>query len=26
MPDSVANAVTKDYSGLMKAIAKKKGR
>ena len=26
MPDSVANAVTKDYSSLMKAIAKKKGR
>jgi len=26
MPDSVANAVTKDYSGLMKAINKKKGR
>ena len=26
MPESVANAVTKDYSGLMKAIAKKKGR
>ena len=26
MPDSVANAVTKDYSGLMKAIAKKKGK
>jgi hypothetical protein len=26
MPDSVANAVTKDYSGLMKAIEKKKGR
>ena len=25
MPDSVANAVTKDYSGLMKAINKKKG-
>jgi hypothetical protein len=25
MPDSVANAVTKDYSSLMKAIAKKKG-
>ena len=26
MPESVANAVTKDYSGLMKAIANKKGR
>jgi len=26
MPDSVANAVTRDYSGLMKAIAKKKGK
>ena len=26
MPEEVANAVTKDYSGLMKAIAKKKGR
>jgi hypothetical protein len=26
MPESVANAVTKDYSGLMKAIAKKKGK
>ena len=26
MPDSVADAVTRDYSGLMKAIAKKKGR
>jgi len=26
MPESVASAVTKDYSGLMKAIAKKKGR
>jgi len=26
MPSSVANAVTKDYSGLMKAIAKKKGK
>ena len=26
MPDSVAKAVTKDYSSLMKAIAKKKGR
>ena len=26
MPESVAKAVTKDYSGLMKAIAKKKGR
>jgi len=26
MPDSVANAVTRDYSGLMKAIEKKKGR
>ncbi len=26
MPDSVASAVTKDYSGLMEAIAKKKGR
>ena len=25
MPESVANAVTKDYSGLMKAISKKKG-
>jgi len=25
MPESVANAVTKDYSSLMKAIAKKKG-
>tara|TARA_R110000782_G_scaffold256533_1_gene345583 strand:+ start:206 stop:652 length:447 start_codon:yes stop_codon:yes gene_type:complete len=25
MPKSVANAITKDYSGLMKAIAKKKG-
>tara|TARA_R110001632_G_scaffold228740_1_gene364244 strand:+ start:843 stop:1283 length:441 start_codon:yes stop_codon:yes gene_type:complete len=25
MPSSVANAITKDYSGLMKAIAKKKG-
>ena len=25
MPQSVANAVTKDYSELMKAIAKKKG-
>ena len=25
MPKSVANAVTRDYSGLMKAIAKKKG-
>ena len=25
MPDSVANAVTRDYSGLMKAINKKKG-
>ena len=25
MPDSVANAVTRDYSGLMKAIDKKKG-
>ena len=25
MPNSVANAVTKDYSSLMKAIAKKKG-
>ena len=24
MPDSVANAVTRDYSGLMKAIDKKK--
>ncbi len=26
MPDSVADAVTRDYSGLMKAIEKKKGR
>ena len=26
MPESVANAVTRDYSGLMKAIAKKKGK
>lgn len=26
MPDSVANAVTRDYSSLMKAIEKKKGR
>ena len=26
MPPEVANAVTRDYSGLMKAIAKKKGR
>ena len=26
MPDSVADAVTRDYSGLMEAIAKKKGR
>jgi hypothetical protein len=26
MPESVANAVTRDYSGLMKAINKKKGR
>ena len=26
MPESVANAVTRDYSGLMKAIEKKKGR
>ena len=26
MPDSVADAVTRDYSGLMKAIDKKKGR
>jgi len=26
MPESVANAVTKDYSSLMKAIEKKKGR
>ncbi len=25
MPDVVADAVTRDYSGLMKAIAKKKG-
>ena len=25
MPDSVASAVTRDYSGLMKAIDKKKG-
>tara|TARA_R110000744_G_scaffold30103_1_gene71396 strand:+ start:4035 stop:4481 length:447 start_codon:yes stop_codon:yes gene_type:complete len=25
MSDSVANAMTRDYSGLMKAIAKKKG-
>jgi len=26
MPEPVANAVTRDYSGLMKAIAKKKGK
>ena len=26
MPDSVANAVTRDYSSLMKAINKKKGK
>ena len=26
MPTSVANAVTRDYSGLMKAIDKKKGK
>ena len=26
MPNSVADAVTRDYSGLMEAIAKKKGR
>ncbi len=26
IPDSVANAMTRDYSGLMKAIDKKKGR
>jgi len=26
MPPNVANAMTRDYSGLMKAIAKKKGR
>ena len=26
MPESVANAVTRDYSGLMKAIDKKKNR
>jgi len=26
MPEPVANAVTRDYSGLMKAITKKKGR
>jgi len=26
IPDSVANAMTRDYSGLMKAISKKKGR
>ena len=26
MPDSVANAVTRDYSSLMKAIDKKKGK
>ena len=26
LPDSVANAVTRDYSGLMKAIDKKKGK
>ena len=26
MPESVANAVTRDYSSLMKAIDKKKGR
>ena len=26
IPDSVANAMTRNYSGLMKAISKKKGR
>ena len=26
IPNEVANAMTRDYSGLMKAIAKKKGR
>ena len=26
IPDSVANAMTRDYSGLMKAINKKKGK
>ena len=26
MPESIANVVTRDYSGLMKAIEKKKGR
>jgi len=26
MPEGIANAVTRDYSGLMKAIDKKKGR
>jgi len=26
MPAEVANAVTRDYSGLMKAIDKKKGK
>jgi len=26
MPTEVASAVTRDYSGLMKAIAKKKGK
>ena len=26
MPESVANAVTRDYSSLMKAIDKKKGK
>ena len=26
LPDSVTNAVTRDYSGLMKAIDKKKGK
>ena len=26
MPTEVANAVTRDYSGLMEAIKKKKGR
>jgi hypothetical protein len=26
IPEPVANAVTRDYSGLMKAIAKKKGK
>ena len=26
MPDSIANAVTRDYSSLMKAIDKKKGK